>query len=254
MKEQINGIKEGVEIDLQKLLLAYLRQAWLIVLCGVIAALGTFYVTANHITPLYRTSVTIYVNNTKSNDVVEYVDGSSLSTSARLVATYVNIIRSDTVLTKVVEKSGLDFTAEEIRGMMTTSQLGNTEMFQVFITYADPVTAAEVANAIAEVAPGEIGNFVEGSSTKIIDYAKIPTTRHSPNYRKNTLLGGIVGIAAAVLYITLRYLLDVRLKDSEDLEMIFDIPVLGQIPSFASADAKKKSGYGYETTSAGKGR
>ena len=252
MKEQINGIKEGVEIDLQKLLLTYLRKAWLIVLCGVVAALGTFYVTAKHITPLYRTSVTIYVNNTKSNDVVDYVDGSSLSTSARLVATYVNIIRSDTVLSKVVEQSGLDFTAEEIRSMMTTSQLGNTEMFQVFITYQDPATAAEVANAIADVAPGEIGNFVEGSSTKIIDYAKVPTTRHSPNYRKNTLLGGIVGVAAAVLYITLRYLLDVRLKDSEDLEMIFDIPVLGQIPTFVSADAKKKSGYGYEA--AGKGR
>lgn len=252
MKEQINGIKEGVEIDLQKLLLTYLRKAWLIVLCGVVAALGTFYVTAKHITPLYRTSVTIYVNNTKSNDVVDYVDGSSLSTSARLVATYVNIIRSDTVLSKVVEQSGLDFTAEEIRSMMTTSQLGNTEMFQVFITYQDPAAAAEVANAIADVAPGEIGNFVEGSSTKIIDYAKVPTTRHSPNYRKNTLLGGIVGVAAAVLYITLRYLLDVRLKDSEDLEMIFDIPVLGQIPTFVSADAKKKSGYGYEA--AGKGR
>ena len=232
MKEQINGIKEGVEIDLQKLLLTYLRKAWLIVLCGVVAALGTFYVTAKHITPLYRTSVTIYVNNTKSNDVVDYVDGSSLSTSARLVATYVNIIRSDTVLSKVVEQSGLDFTAEEIRSMMTTSQLGNTEMFQVFITYQDPAAAAEVANAIADVAPGEIGNFVEGSSTKIIDYAKVPTTRHSPNYRKNTLLGGIVGVAAAVLYITLRYLLDVRLKDSEDLEMLFDIPVLGQIPTF----------------------
>ena len=252
MKEQINGIKEGVEIDLQKLLLTYLRKAWLIVLFGVVAALVTFYVTAKHITPLYRTSVTIYVNNTKSNDVVDYVDGSSLSTSARLVATYVNIIRSDTVLSKVVEQSGLDFTAEEIRSMMTTSQLGNTEMFQVFITYQDPAAAAEVANAIADVAPGEIGNFVEGSSTKIIDYAKVPTTRHSPNYRKNTLLGGIVGVAAAVLYITLRYLLDVRLKDSEDLEMIFDIPVLGQIPTFVSDDAKKKSGYGYEA--AGKGR
>ena len=31
-----------------------------------------------------------------------------------------------------------------------------------------------------------------------------------------TLLGGIVGVAAAVLYITLRYLLDVRLKGSKD--------------------------------------
>lgn len=245
MREQMNGIKDGVEIDLQKLLLAYLRKWWLIVLCGVIAAVGTYYITANHITPLYRAGVTVYVNNTRAGEVVEYVSGSNLSASKQLVNTYVNIIGSDLVLEKVVEEGNLDYTAGQIRSMMTTAQVDDTEIFEVYITHADPAVAAQVANTIADVAPAEIEEIVEGSSTKIIDYAKVPTKRFSPSYQKNTLLGAVVGIVVAVLYITLRYLLDVRIKDSEDIEMLFELPILGQIPEFVGNEPRKK-GYGYD--------
>lgn len=246
MREQTNSMKDGVEIDLQKLLLAYLRKWWLIALCGLVAALGTLYVTVNHITPLYRTGVTVYVNNTRSDQVVEYMSSSNLSASKALVNTYVNIIGSDTVLNKVVEECQLPYTASQVYSMMTAEQVDDTEIFRVYITHKDPQVAAQVANAIAEVAPGEIEEIVEGSSTKIIDYAKVPTSRYSPSYRKNTILGGVIGVVVAVLYVTLRYLLDVRIKDSEDIEMLFAIPILGQIPDFGTSEVKKK-GYGYDT-------
>ena len=248
MNETVNGIKDGVEIDLQKLLMTYLRKWWLLVLCGLVTGGIALYISMAHITPMYRASVTVYVNNTRAGEQVEYVTSSNLATSQRLVNTYVNIIKSDTVLERVAEESGLNYTPSTIRGMMTTAQVDDTEIFEVYITHPDPETAAEVANAIAEVAPTEIEEFVEGSSTKIIDYAKVPTSRYSPDHRKNTLLGAIAGVVAAVLYIALRYLLDVRIKDTEDLEMLFDIPVLGQIPVFNSAETKG-SGYGYGYTS-----
>lgn len=244
MREQTNPIKDGVEIDLQKLLLAYLRRWWVIALCGLIAALGTWYVTANHITPMYRASVTIYVNNARGDQNVEYMSSSNLSASKQLVNTYVNIIDSDTVLGKVVEEADLPYSSTNIRTMMTAEQVDDTEIFRVYITHEDPKVAALVANAIADVAPGEIEDIIEGSSTKIIDYAKVPTARYSPSYRKNTVLGGVIGVVVAVLYITLVYLLDVRIKDSEDLEMLVDGPILGQIPDFGTSDVKKK-GYGY---------
>lgn len=253
MNEAVNGIKEGVEIDLQKLLLTYLRKWWLLALCGLIGAGIALYISLYHITPLYQASVTVYVNNTRAGEQVEYVTSSNLATSQRLVNTYVNIIRSDTVLTRVAEESGLNYTPAMIRSMMTTAQVDDTEIFDVYITHPDPQTAAEVANAIAQVAPAEIEEFVEGSSTKIIDYAKVPTSYYSPNHRKNVLLGTVVGIVLAVLYVALRYLLDVRIKDTEDLEILFDIPVLGQIPVFNSSEIKN-SGYGYETTAGRKKR
>ena len=247
-EQQMNSVKDGVEIDLQKLLLAYLRNWWIIVLCGLVAALGTLYVTANHITPMYRAGVTVYVNNIRSDQVVEYLSSSNLTASKQLVNTYVNIIGSDSVLEKVVQEADLPYSASHVRSMMTTAQVGDTEIFKVYITHADPKVAAQVANAIADVAPGEIEEIVVGSSTKIIDYAKVPKTQHTPSNRKNTLLGGVIGVVVAVLYVTLRYLLDVRIKDTEDLENLYAIPILCQIPHINTADTRK-NGYGYDTGS-----
>ena len=52
----------------------------------------------------------------------------------------------------------------------------------------------------------------------------------------------MVGGAVAALYVTLRFLLDVRVKDEEDLLSMFDLPVLAQIPVF-TANNKNRSRY-----------
>ena len=102
-------------------------------------------------------------------------------------------------------------------------------------------------NALAEVAPGEIEKIVEGSSAKIIDYGKVPVNPSSPNRRNNVVLGVLAGVAVAILYITLRFLLDVRIKDEEDIYAMFELPVLASIPNFSPDRGKrrKKRGYSY---------
>lgn len=243
--------RENLEIDLQKLLLAYLRKWWLILAAAVVAGLLTLYVTANFITPMYEAEVTVYVNNIRSDQKVEYVSSSDLATSQRLVNTYIAILESNTVLEKVVEESGLDVTVEEILKAMKSEQVNDTEVFTVTITLPDPEMAARLANTLAEVAPGEIGDIVEGSSTKIIDYAKVPDLPASPSKGRSTVLGFLVGAVLAALYVTLRFLLDVRIKDEEDLTVLFNLPVLSQIPTFVPDGTKRKGSYGYggETTS-----
>ena len=205
---------------------------WAIALFALVAAAIALFYTANFITPMYRSSVTIYVNNNvnSENRSKEYVSGGDLSTSQQLVSTYTNMLTSDTVLEQVAKATGLDRSADSLRGMVSAAQVGDTEIFKVYVTSADPVEAATVANAIAQTAPVVITNFVEGSSTKIIDYAKVPTGRFTPSYKRNVLLGFGVGALLAIALLTLYSLLDVRIKEESDLTDLFDIPVLGQIP------------------------
>lgn len=236
--------REGFEIDLQKLLMTYLSKWWLIVLCTAAAALIALCVTCWFITPQYKASVTVYVNNARSDQQVEYITSSNLATAQRLVSTYINMIESDTVLEKVANASGVNITADQIRTIMSASQVDDTELFNVFITHKDPALAAQIANAVAKVAPGEIERFVEGSSTKIIDYAKVPEEPSSPSLLKNTVLGALMGVVAALLYLSLRFLMDVRIKDEEDLAALFALPVLAQIPAFIPEGAKRRDGYG----------
>ena len=251
MRDKTNKTHESMEIDLQKLLRVYLRKWWLIVVCALVLGAGALYYTVCHVTPQYRASITVYVNNYGADANKEYISGSSLTAAQQLVSTYASIIKSDTLLSRVVDGGAFDYTTEEIRRMMSTEQVGETELFYVHVTHPDPQMATDVANAIASEALGGIEEFVEGSSAKVVDYAKVPESRYSPSYAKSALLGVIGGGLLAAAYLTLRYLLDVRLKTAQDLEQIFEIPVLGQIPVFVVGDAKRKAGfdnygYGYE--------
>ena len=244
MRETTNGLRESIEVDLQKLLLSYLSKWWLILLCAALAAGTAFLYTKYYVTPMYRASVTIYVNNSRSSETVDYISGSNLSTSKQLVNTYVNIIQSDTVLEEVVFSSGLPMTPAQVRSVMSASQVDETELFKVHISHYDPEMAARIANAVADVAPAKIGEIVEGSSTKIIDYAKVPKSYYTPSYSRNMFVGAMIGTLLALAYTTVMYLLDVRIKDEEDLSQLFDYPVLGQIPVF-NQTAKRSD---YETS------
>ena len=99
MREEINSRQEvESEIDLQELLFSYLHHWWVIAVC-VLAMVGVVLAYTNlFITPIYTASVTIYVNNSINPGNVEYVTSGDLSVSQKLVNTYVNIIKSDTVL------------------------------------------------------------------------------------------------------------------------------------------------------------
>ena len=241
MNERNRNGQDVVEIDLLKLMTAYLRRWWLIVIFGLAGAGIALAISVYVIVPQYRASITVYVNNYKNSNNQEYVSGSDLSTAQKLVNTYTNMLTSDTVLEEVIDSTGYDYTAAEMRSFVSTQQVGDTEIFKVFVTHTDPGVAAEIANVIARTAPKAIEDFVEGSSTKIIDYAKTPTGRYSPSHTKNTVIGALIGGLLILAVLTLDFLMDVRIKGEQDLSDLCDIPVLGQIPDFSQLELKKSS-------------
>lgn len=245
----VNENNDTLEIDIRKLLFAYLSKWRTLLFCAVAAAVVAAIITVNFITPVYTASVTIYVNNAGRDQKINYITGSNLETAQHLVNTYIQIIGSDTVLEKVSADGNLGMKAEEIRRYMHAAQKGEAEIFTVRITHPDPQTATKIANAVANVAPEEIESFVEGSSTKVIDFAKQPKNPSSPSLIKNIIVGGFLGGLLAAAYVTLMFLMDVRIKDEDELAQLFGLPVLGQIPSFnkkSNKPRKKKKRGAYE--------
>ena len=241
-------MEKVVEIDLKELLNACLRRIWLILICTVVAAALLYIYTAAFVTPMYKTEATFYVNNSLVAGESQKISSSDLATAQRLVLTCTNIIKSDTVLEKVAQHAGLDLTASQLRSMIGASDIDETEMFRVQVQHKDPIQAAKIANAIADVAPQEISNIIVGSTTKVIDRAKIPSAPYSPNRTTNTILGALAGFVLSVGVIVVTTLLDVRIKCEDDLTNVCDVPVLGVIPEFAD---DTKSGFGGSKTEKG---
>ena len=236
-------MNEALEIDFKKVAKTLLRRAWVIAICAILVGAIAFAYTSYFVAPMYTATVTMYVNN-NSGHTGTAVQSSNLAVALQLVKTYVNIIQSDTVLQKVADEAGLVLTPGQIRKMMTASSVDETEMFSVQITCNNPELAAKIANTIADVAPAEISGIIEGSTAKVIDHAVVPTTPSSPNTRTALIVGVLIGFVLSAGAIVLQVVLDVRVKDEDDLVSICDIPVLGRIPDMTllaqNADKKVK--------------
>ena len=246
------------EINLAEILSALVRKLWLIVLVAVIVGALVYAYTVNFVTPMYKSRITVYVNNTVTMGDYSSVNitASDLATSQRLVLTYVNILKSDKVLDEVAKKINedpqYDFKRKvygfQIKSMMSAASLDETEVFEVVIANRDPELACAIAHEIGVVAPDIIKDIVVGSSTSIIDDAKVATAPYAPSERQNTTFGMIIGAVLAACAVVLQTLLDVRVKSEEDLAMISNAPVLGLIPDLAmdSKDHYGYSGYKYK--------
>lgn len=243
------------EINFQEILYAILNRIWLVILATVIGGAAMFVYTSKFVTPMYRAGVTMYVNNSTrfldSEVQVDHIASTDLATSERLVATYVTILESNTVLQRVSEAvyntTGHRISVGEIRAAMSAGGINETEVFRVSISHADPKMAAAIANAIADAAPEALAAIVEGSSTKVVDRATVPAAPYAPNTFSNTLLGAVVGAFLAIAFLTLTVLMDVRVRSEEDLTRLSEAPVLGVIPDF---EVESEKGYSYTSKKA----
>lgn len=207
---------------------------------GLLALLGSIIL----ITPQYQASITMYVNNFSAENGASTLTQSDLNASMQLVDTYSAIISSKTVLEMVIDEAEVDLTTEELEKKIETEAINKTEVFVVNVLNSDPKEASRIANAIAEIAPEQIAEIVDGSSVKVVDYAKIPEEIETPNYLKNTLIGFILGLFFSVGIIILLDWMDTSIKTESDFER-WNLPVLGVVPDLEESKRKKNRGYGY---------
>lgn len=217
------------EITLQEIFGILWSKVVVIILCTILGGAVAFGVTYFLIEPEYTSKVTMYVNNSDGKQD-SYMNINDINASQKLVSTYVEILKSDTVINKVIEATGVEYSATALREMMSASSVNGTEIFEIKFVSEDPEEAALLANTIADIGPEEIIRVVKAGSVELIDPAKVATKPSSPNVILNTIIGIMLGGVLSVLGVLVYAMLDTRIKIEEDLEKTYTIPVLGTIP------------------------
>lgn len=229
------SVEDGYSI--QELIDIIFSHMKMIVLITIAAGILSFSLSQFVITPYYEANVKLFVNNSKMGQV-DTTNISDLNASERLVNTYMEIVKSNTMLQKVATKDGGRYSLEQLKNMVSTQAVQNTEIFYVKVTSDNPSSAQRIANQIAAYAPSEIMDFVEATSVKVIDYATLPKTPSKPNVKLNTAIGFLFGLVLSVLLSLLIDMLDVTIRSEEDLKNLVDLPVLGVIPTIDLLDVK----------------
>lgn len=223
-----------MEIDLRDLLLMLWNRIWTIALCAISGGLLAFFITFFFISPLYTASVSMYVSNNdnRSNSTITTSD---LSASQSLVSTYIVVLKSDTLLTKVADKLNDKYSVEDLRKMLTAESIDGTEAFKVSVTNKDPKMAQKISNYIADVAPDEIIRVVKAGNVEVIDRAKLPDKAEWPLAR-NIAIGSLLGIFLSATVIVIFNIMDITIRTAEDLTKYYELPVLGEIPTISAAE------------------
>lgn len=226
--------------DLRDLLCVLLNRLVWILLTAVIVAVGAFAYSRFFATPMYRSSTTMYIYNDSGSDryTKQQVTYNELYAAQSLADPYQIVLTSDSVLSKAIEKVGLNCTPAALRKNLSTSVADGTVVISLSVNNKDPEQAQKIANAITEVFPQEIRRVVKAGGVEIIDKPNLPVAPYSPNVTRNTLLGAVVGFILAYALFLVLELTNTVIRDDEDVQKEFSLPLLGSIPRIDVADAE----------------
>lgn len=244
MGRQENNAREYYTIDLLHIAKTLWRRIWVVALCGLLAAVIGFSIAAFAIAPTYSSFVKLYVNNTSFSlgNTNFSISSSELTAAQSLVKTYGEILGSRTTLERVIEKTGYDYTWQELSEKIVYKPSNNTEIMLVTVTSEDPYEASKIANTIAEVLPTRIAEIIDGASMEVVDYAVPDLQKVAPSITRYTAVGLVLGVLFALVALTVMALLDGTVHDEEYVLRVYDYPILGKVPDLL--DSGNKS-YGY---------
>jgi len=194
--------------------------------------------------PSYKSTAKLYVNN-KANDSLGNQVGTSqgdIYAAQALVNTYCEMIKTRLTLEAVIKEAELNYTYEQLLGMLSCGSVNETEVFYVSIVSRNPDEAKAIVNTIVKVVPEQIEGIIEGSSVKTVDEA-VEGKRQSSGITTKSLIGAAIGlIFSCVFFFVFDVVVNDTLQTDEWVTDTFkeDIPLLAVIP-----DVNYSGGKGY---------
>lgn len=217
---------EEMEIDLLELLQAMLQKLWLIILLLVLGAGIAFGVTKLLITPMYTASSEIYIL-TKTTSVTSLAD---IQMGAQITSDFAVLAKSRPVVENVIKDLDLNYTYEQVAGMISTENPSNTRILRITVENADAELAKNMANAFGEETAERVAYIMTTDKPKVVEEAVTPKSPSSPSVVKNTALGGLLGMVLAMGIITIIYLMNDTIQTEEDVRKYLDLHTLAAVP------------------------
>ena len=236
MEKRFEGEQEA-EIDLLELAAAVLEHWKSLILVTVLCAALCFGYSKYMITPMYESSAELYVL-TKSTSITSLAD---LQMGTSLTNDYVEVVLGRPVLDQVIENLSLDVTAKQLEGQVTLENPTNSRILRISVRDASPKMAKTIADEIAAVASDFIKEKMDQDAPTLIQSGYTDGAPVSPNIKKNTLLGGMLGACIVIAISVISYLLNDTIMTPEDMERKVGLNVLGSIPLEDSELNKVKS-------------
>lgn len=222
------------EIDLIELFNNIKKHTLLIIILGLLIGGISYGVSSYLLTPKYDSNATMIVSNSTTTDNQNpqqtNVDFGQIQANKALISTYSEIVKSRGIADKVISNLNLDMDYEEFSEKVSIESVKDTQIISVLVVDTIPERAQDIANETANIFKDSIGDIMKVDNVQILDGATLPEKPSSPNIKKNTAIGVVLGLILGVMISIFKELADTSIKSQDDISQYFDLPVIGIIP------------------------
>lgn len=220
--------EEEMEIDLLEifyLLRSRWKEIFLAILVGALI-FGAYHVFL--VKPSYQADASLYITNTDSA-----ISISDLQLSAAITDDYANIIKSRTVLNRVIDELELDIDYKHLDELITVKNPDSTHILSIQVTCDDPELSRNITNALLNISVSQIYQVIGSSEPTVIDYSVAEAVEDvTPSIFKYMLIGGMLAACVVCAVFILRMLMDATIKTEDDVEKYLHLPVLAAVPYY----------------------
>lgn len=232
------------EIDLKELFKVFWnKKIQIILIVAIFIVLGVIY-TIGFVKPKYSSSTTLLLASSNKNAATDTtITASDMTVNSKLVSTYSTLIKSKNILGTVISNLDIDIDEEILRKNITVSAVKDTEVIEISVTNEDAKVAAKIANEIAKVFIEKVKEeFYKIENVHVVDVAEVEEEPSNINHEKDVIIFAAIGVVVSVAYVFIAYMLDTTIKTAEEIESMFQLPVIASIPIYEENLQKTRKG------------
>ncbi|MEN2736315.1 polysaccharide biosynthesis tyrosine autokinase [Microbacterium sp. X-17] len=212
-----------------------IRKRWITILALTLIGGALGFAISSQITPVYRSTSSVFISARQGDNTSELLQGSTFAQN--VVQSYAALATTDSVLRPAMDAVGFTGPTGAFASKISADTPINTVIINISADDPDPAMAqkmagavtSSLAQAISAIAPVTT-NHQPAITTSVIAPATLPKVPISPNRTLAIVLGAGAGLALGLIYAVTRQLLDTRVRTSQDIQNIAELPVLGRIP------------------------
>ncbi|MHD0382998.1 YveK family protein [Staphylococcus simulans] len=215
-------------IDLSNFFTALKKNIKLLIILPLLFLVIGLLISFFLIQPRYAATSQVLVSQNETNNEIM---AQQVQSNIQLVKTYSEIIKSPRILDKVSKELNGKYSEKELFNMLTVNNQAESQIMNITIESKSKKDASKIANTVSKV-------FSKDAS-KIMNIDNVSTLSKAENGKKvapkpiiNGLVGLLLGLIIALIIITMKELLDKRIKTENDVQESLGLPVLGSISEF----------------------
>lgn len=221
----------------------------IIFLCAVLLGVATFCYCEFKLEERYSASGSIIVTNGGMLDEApsdsqyaggDKINNSDITASINMLYTVKDLLLSkDSIYMDLSEKLDGKYSANQLKKLITISTRDDYSLFiDIKFELNDKDDVVKITNMFLELTPDGIKEVLPYSRTSIITLST-DAKKTYPRTLSSTVIAMIMGAILAFVIVYVVSLFNTTIKSEEDFKERYNIPVLGDIPDFATAKSGK---------------